>query len=136
MGVAESARAMWSLTARYDTDWRNLDKSDWVVDRQRSVDRRRPTKTHVRTQRAHPPGGMVTRDLCDVGGTPAFCARCLNPKSRVEELSDTLDHVLLAHLDLDYGIGRPAIPTSEERALTLEETCQPRAIAGFVGCSL
>ena len=127
---------MRSLAALYNTDRRHLGKPDRVVDRQRSVDRRRPSKTHIRAQRAHPPGGMVTRDLCDIGRTPAFCAGCLNPKSRVEEVSDTLDHVLLAHLDLDYGIGRLAIPTSEERALTLEETSQPRAITGFLGCTL
>ena len=127
---------MRSLTARYNTDWRNLGESDWVVDRQRSVDRRRPTKTHVRAQRAHPPGGMVTRDLCDIGGTPAFCPGCFNPKSCVEEVNDTVDHVLLAHLDLDYGIGRLAIPTSEKRALTLEEACQPCAITRFLGCAL
>jgi len=127
---------MRSLTAWYNTDWRNLGESDWVVDRQRSVDRRRPTKTHVRTQRAHPAGGMVTRDLRHISGTPAFCAGCLNPKPRVEEVSDMLDHVLLAHLDLDYGIGRLAIPTSEERTLTLEEAGQPRAITGLLGCSL
>ena len=66
----------------------------------------------------------------------AFCAGCLNPKSRVEEVSDTLDHVLLTHLDLDYGIGRPALAISEERALTLEEARQPRAITGFLGCTL
>ena len=127
---------MRPLAPGHDTSQRNLGESDWVVDGQRCVDRRRPTETHVRTQRAHPPGRMVTRYLCDIGGAPAFCAGCLNPKSRVEEVSDTLDHVLLTHLDLDYGIGRPAIAISEEGALTLEEACQPRAITGFLGCTL
>ena len=127
---------MRPLAPGHDTSQRNLGESDWVVDRQRGVDRRRPTETHARAQRAHPPGGMVTCYLRDIGGTPTFCAGCLNPKPRVQQPSDTLDHVLLTHLDLDYGIGRPALAISEERALTLEEARQPRAITGFLGCTL
>ena len=127
---------MWSLTARYNTDRRNLGKPNRVVARKRRIDRRRSPKAHVRAQRAHPLGGMVTCYLRDIGGTPTFCAGCLNPKPRVQHPSDTLDHVLPTHLDLDYGIGRPAIAISEERALTLEEARQPRAITGFLGCTL
>jgi len=127
---------MASLTAGYNTDRRSMGKPNRVIARKRRIDRRRSPEAHVRAQRAHPLGGMVTCYLCDIGGTPAFCAGCLNPKSRVEEVSDTLDHVLLAHLDLEYWKGRLAVPVSEERALTLEEACQPRAITGFLGCTL
>ena len=127
---------MRSLTARYNTDRRSLGKPNRVVGRKRGIDRSRPTKAHVRAQRAHPLGGTVTRYLRDMSGTPTFCACRLSPKPRVEQVGDTLDHVLLAHLDLDYRIGRPAIPISEERALTLEEACQPRAITGFLGRSI
>ena len=88
---------MRPLAPGHDTSQRNLGESDWVVDGQRCVDRRRPTETHVRTQRAHPPGRMVTRYLCDIGGAPRS-VRAASTQSRVLRRSATRSTTSCSHI--------------------------------------